>query len=55
MMFLSLCIVYWLLTLFHWYDNNAVFIVHVSRAYANTLPQKIGKKQINAYKHTLNF
>jgi len=29
--------VYWLQTSFHWCDNNAVFIVDVSRVYANSL------------------
>jgi len=44
-LFLSPGIVYWLQTLLHWCDNNAVFIVDVSRVYTNSLPQKIGKKQ----------
>ena len=32
-------------TLLHWYDNNAVFIVNVSRVHTKSIPQKIGKKQ----------
>jgi len=38
-MFLSLDIVYWVKYLFHWCVSNAVFIVDVSRVYANSLPQ----------------
>jgi len=45
MLFLSPVIFYWLQALLHWCDNNAVFIDDVSRVYANSLPQKIGKKQ----------
>jgi len=45
MLFLSTGIVYRLHTLLHWCDNNAVFIVDVSRVYAKSLSQKIGKKQ----------
>jgi len=45
MLFLSPVIFYWLQALLHWCDNNAVFIDDVSRVYANSLPQKIGKKK----------
>jgi len=44
-------IVYRLQTLLHWCDNNAVFIVGVSRVQANSLPLKIGKKE-NQSVHT---
>ena len=43
--------VYWLRTLLHWCDNNAVFIVDVLRMYANSLPQQTSKKQ-NQSVHT---
>jgi len=43
---LSPGLVDWLQALFHWGDNNAVFIVDVSNVCANSRPQKIGKKQI---------
>jgi len=43
--------VYWLQTLLNWCDNNTTFIGDVSRVYANSLPQKIGKKQ-NQTVHT---
>jgi len=45
MLFLSQGIVYWLQTLLHLCDKNAVFIDDVLRVYPNSLPQKIGKKQ----------
>jgi len=51
MLFLSPGMVDWLQTLLHWCDNNAAFIVDVSRVYANSLPQKIGEKQ-NQSVHT---
>ena len=39
-------------TLLHWCDDNTVlFIVDVSRVHANSIPQKIGKKQ-NESMHT---
>jgi len=53
MMFLSLGIVCWVQTLLHWCDSNAVFIVDVSRVYANSLPQKMARNKIKAY--TLHF
>jgi len=37
MLFLSPGIVYWVQTLLHWCDNNAVSIVDVSRVYAESL------------------
>ena len=43
MLFLSPRIVSWLQTLLHRCYNNTVFIVDVSKIYANSLPQKIGK------------
>jgi len=49
MMFLSLGIVYWVQTFRHWCDSNAVFIVDVSRVYANSLPQKMARNKIKAY------
>jgi len=55
MLFLSPDIVYWLQTLLHWCDNKAIFIDEVSRVYANSLPQKIGKKQNQKCTHTLHF
>jgi len=36
---------YWLKNLLHWCNNNEVLIVDISRVYANSLPQAIGKKQ----------
>jgi len=45
MLFLSSGIVYWLQILRHCCDNNALFIINVSRVIVNSLPQKIGKKQ----------
>jgi len=45
MLVLSPGILYWLHTSLHWCYNNTVFIVDVSRIYANYLPQNIGKKQ----------
>jgi len=54
MLFLSPGTVYWLKTLLHWRDNNAVFIGDVSTVYANSLPQKIGMKQIHNV-HTPHF
>jgi len=51
MLFLSPGRVYWLQTLLHWCDNNAVFIADVSRVYANPHLQKVGKKQ-NQTVHT---
>jgi len=44
MLFLSSGIVYWVQTLLHWCDSNAVFIVDVSRVYANSSSED-GKKQ----------
>jgi len=38
----------WLQALLHWCDNNAVFIVDVSKVCANSRPQKTGKKQKQA-------
>jgi len=52
MLFLSPVIVYWLQTLLHWCDSNAVFIVDVSRVYANSLPQKMARSKIKAYTRT---
>ena len=43
----------WVKTLLHWCDSNAVFIVDVSRVYANSLPQD-GKKQ-NQSVRSLHF
>jgi len=51
MLFLSPGIVYWVQTLLHWCDSNVVFIVDVSRVYANPSSED-GKKQIKAYTHT---
>jgi len=45
MLFLPPGIVYWLQASLHWCDNNAVFIDDVSKVYANSFPQKTGKKQ----------
>ena len=50
MLFLSPGIVYWVQTLPHWCDSNAVFIVDVSRVYANPSSED-GKKQ-NQSVHT---
>jgi len=50
MPFLSPDIVYWVQTLLHWCDSNAVFIVDVSRVYANSSSED-GKKQ-NQSVHT---
>jgi len=44
-LFLSPGIVDWLQALLHWCNNNAVFIVDVSKVCANSRPQKTGKKQ----------
>ena len=52
MLFLSPGIFFRLQALLHWRDNNAVFIDDVSRVYANSLPQKIGKKQNKVCTHT---
>jgi len=54
MMFLSLGIVYWVQTLLHWCDSNAVFIVDVSRVYANSLLQKMARNEIKAYTHCIS-
>jgi len=48
MLFLSPSIVYWVQTLLHWCDSNAVFIVDVSRVYANS-HQKMARSKIKAY------
>jgi len=53
MMFLSLGIVYWVKTLLHLCDSNAVFIVDVSRVYANSLPQKMARNKIKVYAHCI--
>jgi len=53
MLFLSPGIVYWVQTLLHWCDSNAVFIVDVSRMYVNC-SWKDGKKQSQSV-HTLHF
>jgi len=55
MLFLSPSIVYWLQTLFHWCNNNTVFIVDVSRVCANSLPQKIRQETKSKRTHTLHF
>jgi len=52
MLFLSPGIVYWVQTLFHLCDSNAVFIVDVSRVYANSLPQEMTRRKIIAYTRT---
>jgi len=39
----------------NWCDNNIVFIVDVSRVCANSLPQKLGKKQKSKRTHTLHL
>jgi len=54
MLFLSLDIVYWVKTLLHWCDSNAVFIADVSRMYANSLPQKMARNKIKAYAHCIS-
>ena len=53
-MFLSLGIVYWVQTLLHWCDSNAVFIVDVSRVHANSLLQKMTRNKIKAYTHYIS-
>jgi len=53
MMFLSLGIVYWLKTLLHWCNSNAVFIVDIPRVYANFLPQ-MARNKIKAYAHCIS-
>jgi len=50
MLFLSLGMVYWVKTLLHWCDSNAVFIVDIPRVYANSSSED-GKKQ-NQSVHT---
>jgi len=45
MLFLTQGTVSWLQTLLHCCDNNTVFTFDASRAYANSLTQKISKKQ----------
>ena len=50
MLFLSPGIVYWVKTLLHLRDSNAVFIIGVSRVYANSSSED-GKKQ-NQSVHT---
>jgi len=52
MLFLSSGIVHWVQTLLHWCDSNAVFIVDVSRVYANSLPQQMARSKIKAYTRT---
>jgi len=54
MMFMSLGIVYWVQTLLHRCDSNAVFIVDVSRVYANSLPQKMARNKIIAYTYCIS-
>jgi len=56
MMFLSLGIVCWVVgcKLLHWCDSNAVFIVNVSKVYANSLPQKISRNKIKAYTYCIS-
>jgi len=39
-------------TLLHWFDSNAVFIVDVSRVYANSLHQEMARSKIKAYTRT---
>jgi len=39
-------------TLLHWCDSNAVFIVDVSRVYANSLPQKMARSKIKVHTRT---
>jgi len=53
-MFLSLGIVCWVQTVLHWCDSNAVFIVDVSRVYANSFPQKMARIKIKAYTHCIS-
>jgi len=53
MLFLSPGIVYWVENLLHWCDSNAVFVVDISRVYANSSSED-GKKQ-NQRVHTLHF
>jgi len=53
MLFLSPGMVYWVHTLFHWCDSNAVIIIDVSRVCANSSSED-GKKQ-NQSVHTLHF
>jgi len=36
MLFLQASIVFWLQTLRYWWENNTLFIVDVSRVYANS-------------------
>jgi len=52
MLFLPPGIVYWVETLLHWCDNNVVYVVDVSRVYANSSSED-GKKQ-NQSVHTLH-
>jgi len=52
MLLLSAGIVYWLQALLQYRcDNNVAFSVEISSVYANSPPQKIGKKQ-NQSVHT---
>jgi len=39
-------------TLLHRCDSNAVFIVDVSRVYANSLPQKMARSKVKVYTRT---
>jgi len=52
MLFLSLGIVYWVQTLLHWCESNAVFIVDISRVYANSSSEDGKKQNENVHTHT---
>jgi len=54
MPFLLTDIVYWLHTLLHRCDNNAVFIVDVSRVYAKS-PSEDRQETKSNRAHTLHF
>jgi len=54
MLFLSPGIVYWVQALLHWCDSNAVFIVDVSRVYANSSSEDGKKQNQSVYTHCIS-
>jgi len=54
MLFLSPGIVYWVQTLLHWCDSNAVFIDDVSRVYANASSEDGKKQNQNVHTHCIS-
>jgi len=52
MLFLQASIVFWLQTLRYWWENNTLFIVDVSRVYANSSSEDRKETIWNVHTHT---